>query len=197
MASVVATSPSVYTMPRVFGPFPTLSGKQVSGNMLYSSAWEWIFSSPVLAKQWSSDLGSPQTGFGCEPAAGPTDKRAWLPWPRSAAEANGTEFNLLPTWDVPKNRRKTRDFLTSYPHSCLSLGCYPSSAPPLPPSPPLPLAALPPPLPHPALPFPVALALGIGLPQFPDTIFSTPEINSCFLCRDCFSAWKSVVSTLS
>ncbi|XP_052595965.1 uncharacterized protein LOC128111738 isoform X2 [Peromyscus californicus insignis] len=29
MASVVATSPSVYTMPRVFGPFPTLSGKQM------------------------------------------------------------------------------------------------------------------------------------------------------------------------
>ncbi|XP_008840447.1 uncharacterized protein LOC103741446 [Nannospalax galili] len=29
MASVVASSPSVYTMPRVFGPFPPLSGKLV------------------------------------------------------------------------------------------------------------------------------------------------------------------------
>ncbi|OBS63545.1 hypothetical protein A6R68_07953 [Neotoma lepida] len=29
MASVVAASPSVYTMPRVFGPFPPLSGKQM------------------------------------------------------------------------------------------------------------------------------------------------------------------------
>ena len=41
VASVVAASPSVYTMPRVFGPFPPLSGKPVSRNMLYSrQSWE-------------------------------------------------------------------------------------------------------------------------------------------------------------
>lgn len=51
VASVVAASPSVYTMPRVFGPFPPLSGKPVSGSMLYERKSWWggqlLFTSPA------------------------------------------------------------------------------------------------------------------------------------------------------
>lgn len=40
MASVVAPSPPVYTMPRVFGPFPPLPSKSVS-ELIPRSTWSW------------------------------------------------------------------------------------------------------------------------------------------------------------
>lgn len=81
MASVVAASSSVYTMPRVFGPFPPLTGKPVSRNMLYKRQfWEGgqlpflsVLSTALVLK--SLQKGSSQTGFGYGLAVGQTDKR--------------------------------------------------------------------------------------------------------------------------
>lgn len=97
VASVVAASPSVYTMPRVFGPFPPVTSKPVSGNLLYSRwSWEGRFCASVLPTAValrSLQKGSSQTGFGYGLAIGQTDKRG-LPWPRATGEVKGTEPHL-------------------------------------------------------------------------------------------------------
>lgn len=66
VASVVAASPSVYTMPRVFGPFPPLSGKTVSGNMLSWEGGQLLFTCLVYS------IGSKI------PAEGLFSDRLWL-----------------------------------------------------------------------------------------------------------------------
>lgn len=50
MASVVAPSPPVYTMPRVFGPFPPLPSKSVS-ELIPHSVWPWEGQPPPLCSE--------------------------------------------------------------------------------------------------------------------------------------------------